>query len=88
MGTIFDIIKENIIIIIIVSAPTIYLIFRDFSSALIKRNEYKKRLAEIAASERRLDALYKKINANKKDLAEKIKDIEQKLQDSIDNNEK
>tara|TARA_A100001015_G_scaffold307512_1_gene403548 strand:- start:2739 stop:3005 length:267 start_codon:yes stop_codon:yes gene_type:complete len=88
MEGIINIIRENIIIIIIVSAPTIYLMFRDFSSFVVKRNEHKLRLEEIAASERRLQELYKKIHDNKQDLAKKLKNIEEQLQDSIDNNEK
>ena len=87
MDIVLNFIVENIVLVIIISIPTIYLVIRDLSLASQKKMQHKRRLEEIAASERRLDILYKKINDNRKDLANKIKDIEDKLQDSIDNNE-
>ena len=65
MEGIKEYILDNLLFIIIISIPTFYFIIRDIFVLIQKKSSYKQRLQEIAASERRLEELYKKINLNK-----------------------
>lgn len=84
MDAIINFLKEYIVLIILVSIPTFYLMIRDFFSYLKHKKMHQEKLKEMAQSERRLEELYSKMTSNRDDLTKRLKHVEDQFKDALD----
>jgi biopolymer transport protein ExbB/TolQ len=84
MDVITNFLKEYIVLIILVSIPTFYLMIRDFFSYLKYKKIHQEKLKEVAQSERRLEELYSKMTSNRDDLTKRLKQVEDQFKDALD----